>query len=373
MAAVLLAAALACERAPERPRDARAPSSPGPTGTAVRVDLTGAGATFPYPLYARWFNSYALREGTRINYLAVGSGEGIRRVVSGAVDFGASDVPVAADTSLGGAAASRLLHLPMVLGAVAITYNLPPRARPLQLSASVLADIFLGRITRWDDRRIAALNAEAPLPALPIRVVHRDDGSGTTYIFTDYLAAVSAPWARTVGRGRTVRWPAGAGSNGNEGVAGTVKQTPGAIGYVEVVYARQNRLPSARLENRAGRFVSPMPFEIARAATARVEALRGAPWMEASLVDAPGRASYPLVSFTWLLVDPAALGAAKAAQFRDFVQWALTEGADVASTLGYVPLPTLLADAVQARLGRAVAADSARLATPGIPRDSGTP
>ncbi len=370
LAALLLALPAACDDAPRtaavpaasRELDGRTAVTPAPT----LVDLTGAGATFPYPLYARWFGNYAWREGTRINYLAVGSGEGIRQLQAGAVDFGAADVPLAAApsaraTPTARAQAARTLQLPMVLGAVAVTYQLD-RTAPLQLSGAVLADIFLGRITRWNDPRLAALNPETPLPALPIRVVHRDDESGTTYIFSDYLSAVSPAWAKTAGRGATLAWPVGGGSVGNEGVAGTVKQTPGAIGYVEVVYARQNRLPVARLQNRAGRFVAPTPFEIASAATAGVGALEGDAWMTASLVNAPGASSYPLVAFSWLLLDPQAMGAAKARQLRDFVQWALTDGVEVATPLGYVPLPSVLAAAVQARLDRAL----------GLPDPSGT-
>ena len=335
------------------------------TPAPALVDLTGAGATFPYPLYARWFGNYAWREGTRINYLAVGSGEGIRQLQAGTVDFGAADVPLTAApsaraTPAARAQAARTLQLPMVLGAVAVTYQLE-RTAPLHLSGAVLAEIFLGRITRWDDPRLTALNPGVPLPALPIRVIHRDDESGTTYIFSDYLSAVSPAWAQRAGRGATLTWPVGSGSTGNEGVAGSVKQTPGAIGYVEVVYARQNRLPVARLQNRAGRFVAPMPFEIASAATAGVGALEGDRWMTASLVDAPGASSYPMVAFSWLLLDPEAIGAAKARQLRDFVQWALTDGVEVATPMGYVPLPSVLAAGVQARLDRAL----------GIPAPSG--
>jgi phosphate transport system substrate-binding protein len=364
----LLAMTGACgERAAPRPASAAGPGARTTDSTGapatITVDLTGAGATFPYPLYARWFNSYAARVGTRINYLAVGSGEGIRQLAAGAADFGATDVPLHAAPEGAGALSSRVLQLPIALGAVAITYHLPPRPRPLRLSGELLAGIFLGRITRWNDPRLAALNPGAPLPNLPIQVVHRDDASGTTYILGDYLTAVSPAWARQVGRGAVVSWPAGRGSAGNEGVAATVKQTEGAIGYVEVVYARQNRLPAAHLRNRAGRFVSPMPFEIGSAATTAVARAGTAGWMEGSLVDAPGPSSYPMVSFTWLLADVGALGPLKARQLRDFVQWALTDGAEVAAPLGYAPLPSVLADAVQARIDQAL----------GIPRPAATP
>lgn len=344
---------------PDAPAD-RPPAPP-------TVDLTGAGATFPYPLYAHWFNSYAVRQGTRINYLAVGSGEGIRQLAAGAVDFGATDIPLGAAGSATAGLPASVLRLPVALGAVAITYNLPPRPRPLRLSGELLGEIFLGRVTRWNDPRLVALNPEAPLPSLPIQLVHRDDASGTTYILTDYLATVSPAWAARVGRGAEVRWPAGRGSTGNEGVAGTVKQTEGALGYVEVVYARQNRLPAAHLRNREGRFVSPMPFEIGSAATAALGELGEAGPLEGSLVNAPGRSAYPLVAFSWLLADPAAMGPVKARQLRDFVQWALTEGAEVAAPLGYAPLPSLVAEAVQARMDRALGLPS------GIPRPPAKP
>jgi len=284
------------------------------------------------------------------------------------VDFGATDIPpdAAPDGTAPAAAAplpATVLRLPVALGAVAITYNLPGRPEPLRLSGELLADIYLGRITRWNDPRLAALNPGAPLPALPLQVVHREDASGTTYILTDYLTAVSPAWARQVGRGAAVRWPAGRGSTGNEGVAGTVKQTVGALGYAEVVYARQNRLPAAALRNRAGRFVTPRPFEIGSAATAALGGAADPARLEGALVDAPGPSAYPLVSFSWLLADPAALGPVKARQLRDFVRWALTEGAEVAAPLGYAPLPSLVADAVQARLDRAL----------GIPRPPAVP
>ncbi|WP_337172459.1 phosphate ABC transporter substrate-binding protein PstS [Gemmatimonas aurantiaca] len=310
--------------------------------TSTRVDITGAGATFPYPLYARWFNEYAQYANTRINYQSIGSGAGIRQVVARTVDFGATDVPMT-DAELA-AAGMRILHIPTVVGAVAITYNLPGLTRPLNLSADVIADIFLGKLTRWNDDRLVALNPRVTLPASDILVVHRADGSGTSYIFSDYLTTVSPAWAAGPGRGKEVPWPVGLGGKGNEGVAGQVKQMPGAIGYLEVVYARQNRLPVAHIRNQAGRFVSPMPFEIATAATSVLDRLvsnsRAATDLRVSLVDAPGAQSYPIASFTWMLVAPDAIGAVKSQQLGAFLRWALLENGDIASTLGYVPLPT---------------------------------
>ena len=331
------------------PRDAaRTADSTSPVAAGVRVDLTGAGATFPYPLYSRWFNDYAQRTNVRINYQSIGSGGGIRQVLARTVDFGATDVPMT-DTELA-QGHTNIVHVPTVLGAVAVTYNLPQLQRPLRLSGEVIADIFLGRITKWNDPRIAAFNAGAPLPSSDILVVHRADGSGTSYIMTDYLAAVSRPWAEGPGRGKDVRWPAGIGGKGNEGVAGQVKQMEGSIGYLEVVYARQNRLPVAHIRNRAGRFVSPMPFEIASAATSVVTTSDDIKDLRVSLVNAPGEQAYPITSFTFMLIAPETIGLVKTRQLVEFLRWALVDGGDMASALGYVALPTETATRVLDRL-----------------------
>jgi phosphate transport system substrate-binding protein len=312
--------------------------------SSTRVDLTGAGATFPYPIYARWFNDYATQSGVRINYQSIGSGGGIRQVIARTVDFGATDVPMT-DAELA-AAKTRILHIPTVLGAVAITYNLPELGRPLRLSGDVLADIFHGRLRRWNDARIAELNPGAPLPDADILVVHRADGSGTSYIFSEYLAAVSPGWAAGPGRGKDVRWPTGIGGKGNEGVAGQVKQMPGSIGYVEVVYARQNHLPVAHLRNRAGRFVSPQPFEIAAAASGVTDTLPQTSDLRVSLVNGGGEHDYPISSFTWLLLAPDDIGPRRTGQVVAFLRWAFSRGADLAMELGYVPLPTAIAERV---------------------------
>ena len=336
-------------------------ASGAPTPNSTRVDLTGAGATFPYPLYSRWFNEYATLTNVRINYQSIGSGGGIRQVVARTVDFGATDVPMT-DEELA-SAGMPVLHIPTVIGAVAITYNLPGLARPLNLSPDVIADIFLGTVTRWSDPRIASLNPKVTLPDTDMLVVHRADGSGTSYIFSDFLTTVSPAWAAGPGRGKDVRWPVGIGGKGNEGVAGQVKQMPGAIGYLEVVYARQNRLPVVHVRNAAGRFISPMPFEIASAATAVLEADRklgatdsnGTPDLRVSLVNAPGAQSYPIASFTWMLIAPSAIGAEKSRQLAAFIRWALLDNPDVASTLGYVPLPSEAASRIVDRLDAALA------------------
>ena len=332
----------------------------------TRVDLTGAGATFPYPLYARWFNEYATLTNVRINYQSIGSGGGIRQLVARTIDFGATDVPMT-DEELA-SAGMPVLHIPTVIGAVAITYNLAGLARPLHLSPDVIADIFLGTVTRWSDPRIALDNPKLTLPDTDILVVHRADGSGTSYIFSDFLTTVSSAWAAGPGRGKDVPWPVGIGGKGNEGVAGQVKQMPGAIGYLEVVYARQNRLPVAHVRNVAGRFISPMPFEIASAATAVLEADRkqtasdsnGTIDLRVSLVNAPGAQSYPIASFTWMLIAPSAIGAEKSRQLAAFIRWALLDNPDVASTLGYVPLPSEAANRIVDRLDASLAAEKPR-------------
>ncbi|MEO7998139.1 MAG: phosphate ABC transporter substrate-binding protein PstS, partial [Gemmatimonadaceae bacterium] len=240
-AASLTALASACT---SRSDAAKTPDSANvPVG--IRVDLTGAGATFPYPLYSRWFNDYAQRTNVRINYQSIGSGGGIRQMLAHTVDFGATDVPMTNEELASSNAAVE--HIPTALGAVAITYNLPEIKAPLRLSGDVIANIFLGRITRWNDPKLKALNPGVALPARDILVVHRADGSGTSYILSDYLASVSREWADGPGRGKDVRWPAGIGGKGNEGVAGQVKAMEGAFGYVEVVYARQNYLPVAHI------------------------------------------------------------------------------------------------------------------------------
>jgi phosphate transport system substrate-binding protein len=308
------------------------------------VDLLGAGATFPYPLYARWFNEYAQQSGVRINYQSIGSGGGIRQLIAGTVDFGATDVPMT-DAEIARMPGGRVLHIPTVLGAVGVTYHVPGLTKPLRLAPDVLADIFLGVITRWNDPRLAALNPDAALPDRDVLVVHRSDGSGTSYIFTDYLASVSPVWAEGPGRSKDVRWPVGLGGKGNEGVAGQVKQMPGAIGYVEATYARQNRLPLAQIQNAAGNFVAAMAFEIAAAATSALEEINNESDLRLSIVNPPGRDAYPIASFTWMLVAPDALGAEKTSSVRTFLAWALDESGDeVARTLGYVPLPDSLAD-----------------------------
>lgn len=310
------------------------------TLTARAVDLTGAGATFPNPIYSKWFSEYKKVDSTtNFNYQPIGSGGGQKQITEGTVDFGASDGPMS-DESLA-KAPGKLLHLPTVAGAVAITYNLPG-VTSLKLDGETLANIYLGKITKWNDPAVAKLNSGAKLPATPIAVAHRADGSGTSYIFTDYLSHVSADWKSQVGTNTTVKWPAGIGGKGNDGVAGLVKQTAGSIGYVELIYALQIKLTTAELKNADGVFVKPT-LEGITAATATATIPED---FRFSMVNAPGKDSYPISGVTWLLVYQQQKDAAKGKALVGFLKWALTEGEKQAKALDYAPLP----DEVQKRV-----------------------
>lgn len=326
------------------------PRTPGALRQASRaadgaVELTGAGSTFVYPLFARWFATYGDQHPVRVNYQSIGSGGGIRQFLEGTVDFGATDTPLS-DAEL--ARTPDALVLPVVAGSVAITYNLPQLTAPLRLDGPTLADIFLGVIRRWDDPRLRALNPGAPLPARDILVVHRTDGSGTTAIFTGYLALQSPAWRQRVGQGTSVRWPVGLGAKGNEGVTNGVRQTEGAIGYVEQIYARQNNLPMAQIRNRAGAFVAPSR-EAIEAALADLD-LPADGDLRLSLLDRPTPGAYPIAGFTFLLVRRHIDDCAKAKALVDVFLWALTDGDAVARELGYAPLGPALDRAVQERL-----------------------
>jgi phosphate transport system substrate-binding protein len=313
-------------------------------------DLTGAGATFPYPLYSKWFHEYATKTGVKINYQSIGSGGGIRQLSEQTVDFGATDAPMS-EAELAKAKGGPILHIPTVLGAVVVTYNVPELTRPLRLDGPTLADLFLGKITQWNDARIAALNPGVTLPASDILVVHRSDGSGTSYVFTDYLSRVSPAWATKPGRGKEVQWPVGLGGKGNEGVAGQVKQLPGAIGYVELAYAKQNKLSYADIRNARGEFVSPTIAAVTAAAAGAAAKLPANTDYRVSIVDAPGKGAYPISSFTWLLVYRNQPDAAKGRKLIDFVKWALTEGEKSAATLDYAPVPAAMAKQLIRQLG----------------------
>jgi phosphate transport system substrate-binding protein len=316
---------------------------------AQGADLTGAGATFPNPIYSKWFDVYATKTGVKINYQSIGSGGGVRQISEQTVDFGASDAPMT-DDELSKAKGGAILHFPTVLGAVVITYNLPGVTKSLHLTGDVISDIYLGRITKWDDAKLKALNPGVALPSTDIIVAHRSDGSGTTFIFTDYLTAVSPAWASGPSKGKDVKWPVGLGGKGNEGVAGIVKQTPGAIGYVELAYVKQNKLPFAEVKNAAGQFVSPTIESVTEAAAGAAKALPPTTDFRVSIVNAPGREAYPISSFTWLLVYANQSDATKGKKLVDFLRWAFHEGESLAPSLDYAPLPANMVAMLDKRL-----------------------
>ncbi len=315
--------------------------------SAQSVDLTGAGATFPYPIYSKWFSDYAQQTGVKINYQSIGSGGGIRQLSEQTVDFGASDGPMS-DQELANAKGGPVLHFPTVMGAVVITYNVPGVSRPLNLSGDVIADIFSGKITKWTDGRIVAQNRGVALPNSDILVVHRSDGSGTTYIFSDYLTSVSPSWSGSLGKGKEIKWPVGLGGKGNEGVAGQVKQMAGSIGYVELAYAKRNKLAYANVRNAAGAFVTPSIASVT-AAAASMKLPRNSDY-RVSIVNAPGRNAYPISSMTWILVYQNQLDHVKGAKLVNFLRWAYKNGEKTASALDYAPLPAPMVAALQNRL-----------------------
>ena len=322
---------------------------PAATAQAQTVQINGAGATFPYPIYSKWFSEYnKLHSNVRINYQSIGSGGGIRQFVQGTVDFGATDGPMS-EIQLA-AVKGNVVHLPTVLGAVVLSYNLPSLgAGRLKLNAPLIADIFLGKITRWDHPRIAALNPGLTLPKTDLIVVHRSDGSGTTFVFVDYLSKVSPEWRSRVGSATSVSWPTGLGGKGNEGVTQQIKQLEGSIGYVELVYALSNQLPVVQVRNGAGQFVEPS-LEAVTAAAAGTKLGKDTDF-RVSITDAVGPKSYPIASYTWLLVKADTPDAAKGKVLRDFLAWMLTaEAQQMASGLGYAPLPDDVAALVRERL-----------------------
>jgi phosphate transport system substrate-binding protein len=315
-----------------------------PTAALAQMLINGAGATFPYPLYSKWFDQYAkVDPSVRFNYQSIGSGGGQKQILAQTVDFGASDGPMS-DENLA-KAPGKLLHIPTVAGAVVVTYNLPGTPQ-LKLDGAVIADIFLGKIMKWNDPRIAALNPGLKLPATELVVVHRSDGSGTSYIFSDYLSSVSKEWATKAGRNTSVKWPTGLGAKGNEGVAGQVKQLPGAVGYVELAYAHQNKLAVAAIKNSSGNFISPSIESVTEAlATATIpEDFRF------SMVNPPGQQAYPIAGATWLLVYQQQKDATKGQKLVQFLDWALTKGEGMAAPLDYAPLPEALRTRVLERI-----------------------
>lgn len=305
----------------------------------AQMKLNGAGATFPYVIYSKWFDTYHQKTGIQFNYQSIGSGGGIKQVIEGTVDFGASDAPMT-DTQLEEARSKQgteILHIPTVMGAVVLTYNLPQTGKGLKLTPEVLADIYMGIIKKWNDPKITSINKGLNLPDKAIFVAHRSDGSGTTNIFTGYLSKVSSQWKSKVGQGTSVNWPAGLGGKGNEGVAGLVKQTQGAIGYVELAYAVQNGLPYASLKNKAGNFVEPTFAAVSQAAAGFIKNMPAD--LRVEITNADGKGSYPISGFTWLLIYKDMKDKNKAKAVADFLKWAVTEGQKFAPALYYAPLP----------------------------------
>ena len=306
---------------------------------AGAVDLSGAGATFPYPIYSKWFDVYGQNTGVHINYQSIGSGGGIKAMQEQTVNFGASDAPLS-DAELK-AMPAPVVQFPTVAGSVAVAYNLPGVAKGLHLDAEMMAGIYLGEITKWNDSRIAALNPSVKLPDLAITTAHRSDGSGTTYIFTHYMAAISKTWATKVGSGKSVNWPVGVGGKGNDGVAGVVKQTPGAIGYVELAYALENKISYAYLRNKAGRFIEPTIASTTAAAAGSLGAMKKD--IRVSIVNASNKDAYPIAGFTYILLYKEQTDAVKGKAVVDFFWWAIHDGQKYAEPLVYAPLPFTVA------------------------------
>jgi phosphate transport system substrate-binding protein len=316
-------------------------------GSAVEPQmLTGAGATFPYPVYSKWFHAFNQATGHQINYQSVGSGAGVKQFAENTVDFGATDGPMTDEeiAAVGG----KVLHIPTVLGAVALTWNLPG-VTALRLDGPTVADIFQGQITKWNDPRLVALNPGTALPDRELIVVHRSDGSGTSFIFTDYLAKVSPAWKSSVGAGKSVAWPVGLGGKGNEGVTQQIKQVEGSLGYVELIYAVSNSLPSAALKNSNGDFVVPSLESVSAAAAGTT--FGPDTDFRVSITDAAGAGAYPISSFTWLLVHPTLPDTAKAKALHQFLDWMVTpEAMAMAAELHYAPLPAPVIELVKTRI-----------------------
>ncbi len=311
--------------------------------------INGAGATFPYPIYSQWFDQYAKdNPNVHFNYQSIGSGGGIKQLLNKTVDFGASDAPMN-DQQLSQASV-KVMHFPTVLGAIVITYNVPGLTDSLRLTGPVIADIFLGKITKWNDQAIATLNPSAKLPDTDIVVCHRSDGSGTSYVFTDYLSKVSPEWSKSVGKATAVKWPAGLGGKGNEGVTALVQQTPGAIGYIELVYAVQTKAPYAELKSHDGDWVKPSVQSVTAAAAG--DAANIPADFRVSITDAPGPNAYPISSFTYLLVYQQQADAAKGKAIKEFIKWMLSNGQQYAPALSYAPLPSPVVSAELAQLDK---------------------
>ena len=300
-----------------------------------QTTLNGAGATFPYPMYSKWFSEYnKLHSDIQFNYQSIGSGGGIRQVLAGTVDFGATDGPMT-DEQLA-QAKTKILHIPTVLGADVPAYNIPGVTEELKFTPELLANIFLGKITSWNDAALGKANPGVNLPNQPIIVIHRSDGSGTTYIFTDYLSKVSPDWKNQVGKGTSVKWPVGLGGKGNEGVAGMIRQMQGSIGYVELIYAVNNKIAYGSVKNAGGQFVKAS-LDSVTAAAASVKSMPAD--FRVSITNAPGKDAYPIASFTWLLIPTPSKDPAKGKIIADFLNWMVDDGQKMTADLAYAPLP----------------------------------
>jgi phosphate transport system substrate-binding protein len=312
----------------------------------AQTTLNGAGATFPYPIYSKWFSEYhKAHSDVQVNYQSIGSGGGIRQVLAGTVDFGASDSPMT-DEQLGQAKV-KILHIPTVLGAVVPAYNIPGVTGEVKFTPEALAGIFLGKITSWNDKALTAANPGVNFPNQPIVVIHRSDGSGTSYIFTDYLSKVSADWKNGPGKGTSVKWPVGLGGKGNEGVAGMIRQMEGSIGYVELIYALQNKITYGSMKNPAGDFVKAS-LESVTTAAASVKNMPAD--FRVSITNAPGKGAYPISSFTWLLIPTKSQDPNKGKILTDLLNWCETDGQKLTADLSYAPLP----DTVVAKVKEAI-------------------
>jgi len=309
----------------------------------AQTTLNGAGATFPNPIYQKWFSEYhKAHPEIQINYQSIGSGGGIRQVLAGTVDFGASDGPMS-DEQLS-QAKMKILHVPTVLGAVVPAYNIPGVSEDIKFTPQALAGIFLGKITSWNDKVLTSANPGVNFPNQPIVVIHRSDGSGTTYIFTDYLSKVSPEWQTSVGKSVSVKWPVGLGGKGNEGVAGMIRQMQGAIGYIELIYAVQNKIPYGIMQNSSGNFIKASLESVTAAAAS---APKMPPDFRVSITNAPGKDAYPISSFTWLLIPAQSKDAAKGKILSDFLSWMVDSGQKMTAELTYAPLPDNVATKVK--------------------------
>jgi phosphate transport system substrate-binding protein len=315
--------------------------------------INGAGATFPYPIYSKWFSEYSkINTSVNFNYQSIGSGGGIKQISAQTVDFGASDAALTNEQLRG--AAGKLFHIPMVAGAVVVTYNIPEVRQSLKLKSDVIADIFLAKITKWNDARITADNPDVNLPLADIIVVHRSDGSGTTNIFTDYLSSVSPEWKKKVGKGTSVSWPTGLGGKGNEGVAGTLTQTPNSIGYVELAYAEHNHLMYAEVQNKSGNFIRPTLESTTKAIEGKLENMPDD--FRVSLVNPDGADAYPIAGFTWILVYQKQKNPETGKAVVDFLRWAVHDGQQYTKDLLYASLPESMVAKIDQKLNEIQAA-----------------